>query len=120
MELVDAPQYAPATCCLTSQGGPLIDTYRQVAQFGHAYLHPDVVREAAHALGMVEELPPSPQMADLLAELEAKSAELEALAEKYDNLRGALAELQQHGMSVDRRGIIRFRLYKSGDRLVKD
>lgn len=123
MELVDAPQFAPATCCLTSMGGPLIDTGRQVAQFGHAYLHPDVVREAATVLGMVP--------VERVAALEAQTVEqqrenerlvddLDAIAEKYNALQGALTELLQHGATVDRKGTIRYRVCKPGDRQHKE
>jgi hypothetical protein len=123
MDLVDAPPYAPAVCCLTSQGGPLIDTHRQVANFGHAYLHPDVVREAAAALGMVDgsaldaAIAAVEERAAMVGQLEDALADV---AEKYNNLQGALAELMQHGVTVDRKGTIRYRVCKPGDRVLKE
>lgn len=123
MELVDAPQMAPGVCALTNQGGTLIDTRREIAQIGRGYLHPDIVREAADALGMVD--------AEQAEALRARVAELEEtlkfldgeyleVIERYNNLRGALAELFQHGVTVDRKGTIRYRAVKPGERQVKE
>lgn len=123
MELVDAPQMAPGVCALSNQGGTLIDTRREIAQIGRGYLHPDVVREAAAVLGLVDKAEYERELAELarngerVAELEAQLAEV---SEQYNNLRGALAELMQHGVTVDRRGTIRYRAVKPGERQLKD
>lgn len=123
MELVSAPQMAPAVCCLSSQGGTLIDTRREIAQIGRGYLHPDVVRQAAAVLGMVD----STEAVLLKARIEGLERELDELeathkeiVEQYNNLRGATAELLQHGATVDRRGTIRYRVVKPGERRLKE
>jgi hypothetical protein len=123
MELVDAPTMAPASCCLTSMGGPLIDTRREVAQFGRAYLHPDIVREAAAVLGLIDAGEAERAKAALAAaeeQLEAMDRELDELEGKYNALKASMAETMQHGFVVDRRGQIRYRETKAGNRIAKD
>lgn len=113
---------APASCCLTSMGGPLIDTRREVAQFGRAYLSPDIVREAAAVLGLIDEREHQAlveRCAELEEELRLLREDEESVLVKYDALRASMAETMQHGFVVDRKGTIRYR-QSNGSRAAKE
>ncbi len=113
MEVVQDALVAPGCCVFTStSSGPMVDLGQQVAHHGRGYISLALAGKIAAAIGAVDPL----RMAELEAENVLLRQRLDELADgedsiyaKYDRLRASLGELMQHGMMVDKRGVIRYR-----------